>query len=943
MDDVAHLLSYPRNLASLLGTEDLVKEVEVLYTELVHQQSSSFTSLLTTHQRLLRSLLWQGPEQTSALQHTNSLSGRGMDTLRRSLNTLFGCQLLANKTSVVHHDKSSLYFVTEKNFDIWKEQLYATTSSAAPTPRGAIRVRDLASYILLLVHKLLEEQTDHSTRNLRHPLYKGRLLLLREEDKGGKIMKGAIRAGPNDLVITYAYEADDNYFNQLVITKPLFSQLQDILDNGLVIHCRMGGLKELELEGQMDQDVEEKQDVEEEETLEDLRYWLGPADNGQVRAGGRAEEEEMVATQKETQLGKQEQMTVDQVTPQQLQLMTGKEMQDDNGEKGEGDEVWEDHKVGVDVLGCGDLKNMFNELGLSGATSSYPGPYSHVPREHLKSHTLSDKPHNWEQPGCCFDRRTPQTLQDDWLACSQDTRNGGDPAKNAKFHHSVKARALVPFPKGVKDLLSTHAPSPLHIDLGLVGVGFLDHAELQARLLDKTATTEDVERLRNNPSDQAWYEEAGEDEQNLDGNSNTLPLNQAAMPQRQEDLEVAEAATELELAKSEIEQEAEVLQKAKSFMVRVKAVTRGPEGVQELNAIGRQEGEYYFKKRFKTTTRGFSCFPHCLLTGHDREPNLGSEECTSCGLETHRFCQGWEQEEQEETLLTCRMCQVQADHPDAETAELAALVLAGLKLDIDASVATSGARLREQENKVLVKKGSLSTLEEKRRANIGPKQQELEDAMTKEIKAFRQTFMSRQLTGHGIGKLLSKKGRKALVAVFRDTEWEEPYRLWLQNYSVYHHYAMSSRQLTACDIARLEKAVRNLSIITAVKMKCSITPKMDILFCEVIPFVRLWGFLGIAREERIESTHTKTNILKRVLACIRRPEFRLFLIFQRQELKDRSRSLGQAKPRGPRSPEEKEKREKRAQAMLVLAAESGMQDQSPDMGEVEVMGIDSVQ
>jgi hypothetical protein len=41
------------------------------------------------------------------------------------------------------------------------------------------------------------------------------------------------------------------------------------------------------------------------------------------------------------------------------------------------------------------------------------------------------------------------------------------------------------------------------------------------------------------------------------------------------------------------------------------------------------------------------------------------------------------------------------------------------------------------------------------------------------------------------------------------------------------------------------------------------------------------------------SQHPKINLLRRVLACIRNPEQRLFRAYQEQEHKDRSRTLGQ--------------------------------------------------
>ena len=50
------------------------------------------------------------------------------------------------------------------------------------------------------------------------------------------------------------------------------------------------------------------------------------------------------------------------------------------------------------------------------------------------------------------------------------------------------------------------------------------------------------------------------------------------------------------------------------------------------------------------------------------------------------------------------------------------------------------------------------------------------------------------------------------------------------------------------------------------------------------------------------------NITSRVLACIRRLEVRMFVTYQREELKELHRMIGQVVKRGPRSPQELAKR-----------------------------------
>ena len=197
---------------------------------------------------------------------------------------------------------------------------------------------------------------------------------------------------------------------------------------------------------------------------------------------------------------------------------------------------------------------------------------------------------------------------------------------------------------------------------------------------------------------------------------------------------------------------------------------------------------------------------------------------------------------------------------------------------------------------------TLKRLEQRREAGMGPMEKRFEACLDTEVKAFRQTYASCSLTGSGITNVLA--GRHKLVAVFEGTKWFRPYTEFLDNYHVYHHLAMSTRPLGERGLATLETAVRNLSVLLAFDFKARITPKMDILLTVVVPFARKWNNLGIFREERVESLHAKINILERVLACIRKTELRLLAAFQRQELKDANRKLGQVVKRGPRKKKE---------------------------------------
>ena len=84
-------------------------------------------------------------------------------------------------------------------------------------------------------------------------------------------------------------------------------------------------------------------------------------------------------------------------------------------------------------------------------------------------------------------------------------------------------------------------------------------------------------------------------------------------------------------------------------------------------------------------------------------------------------------------------------------------------------------------------------LEGRRKAAMGPMERRLDQVLTSDVRAFRQTFGSCQLTGHGISKVLER--RDLLVAVFAGTKWARIYFHFLENMAVFHHLAMSQRPL----------------------------------------------------------------------------------------------------------------------------------------------------
>jgi hypothetical protein len=300
------------------------------------------------------------------------------------------------------------------------------------------------------------------------------------------------------------------------------------------------------------------------------------------------------------------------------------------------------------------------------------------------------------------------------------------------------------------------------------------------------------------------------------------------------------------------------------------------------------------------------------------------EKCGVCGLTCHSFCQvrlGQAERDEAAPLPTCRRCEAEAADPTASPEQLGTYILNQLRKEVEDKMMDNLEKQRSLEVKVEMLARAVEEVEEEKKKDMGYYEKRFEDALTKEVKAFRQTFSSHQLTGSGITKVL--EGREKLVAVFADhPDIASMFSDFFDNYYVYHHIAMSQQQLTPERLDQLELAVRNISILFATKFKCRITPKMDVLLMMVVPFARRYGTIGLYREERIESLHARINTLRHLLASIRNPEERMLTVFQRNELKELNLELGKAVPR---SAAEVEKRRenvvKKAAAVAAAAAE----------------------
>ena len=159
---------FAKLLAKGKGEDKAEVGLQLLYGNLVRQNPAAFKELVTSNKKVLQKLLWLGPEESSAFLHSNALTYRSMEHLKRTLLDLLGIKTLS-------------------------------------------------------MHK------DGTTRNLRHPIYGGRLMAIIESDPGGHSMKHAVRFGPNNLVVLGAYKASDIHANCVTFLAPWIPQLQALM------------------------------------------------------------------------------------------------------------------------------------------------------------------------------------------------------------------------------------------------------------------------------------------------------------------------------------------------------------------------------------------------------------------------------------------------------------------------------------------------------------------------------------------------------------------------------------------------------------------------------------------------------------------------------------------------------------------------------------------
>ena len=381
----------------------------------------------------------------------------------------------------------------------------------------------------------MPEQTDRSTRNLRHPIFKGHLVVILEADKGGQVngcnglhhefdsvygikheltiglcihsvlhttqqvMKFAWRIGANALIYLGMYAAADTYENLLTYSAPWYEQLLDIQENGVMVRRRRGDTMMLP-----EAEASEGEQETEEFEIEDLRSWLPAIYAGRVGDVRLEEQEDMVVGdhleqemeaagaggssggEVETEATDQLQQPQEEREPPTAGRMVAKaagaggssgtqveteardQLQEPEEERELPADEYETVLMPVKLVHANDMAHCYSVIGLSGASGSFPSPYTLVPKAHLAEHATNSLPHNWEELDCtCWPDRTGPDLLASSAACSRDTRNQGDPAKNARHHHGSKKPPMIPFPKGQKNLRSSFATFLLHVDLGL--------------------------------------------------------------------------------------------------------------------------------------------------------------------------------------------------------------------------------------------------------------------------------------------------------------------------------------------------------------------------------------------------------------------------------------------------------------------------------------------
>ena len=129
-----------------------------------------------------------------------------------------------------------------------------------------------------------------------------------------------------------------------------------------------------------------------------------------------------------------------------------------------------------------------------------------------------------------------------------------------------------------------------------------------------------------------------------------------------------------------------------------------------------------------------------LFSGFDRDVKV--VKCGVCAFNSHSFCEarlGQEERDEAAPLLTCRRCEAEAADPAASPDQLGTSILNQLRQEVENEIMDNLEKQRLLGVKVELLGRAVEEVEEEKRKDMGHYEKRFEDALTKDVMAFRQT------------------------------------------------------------------------------------------------------------------------------------------------------------------------------------------------------------
>ena len=815
-----------------------------------------FKELVMKHKKILVQVLKLTPAEAAVFQHAARLTRYTRRKLATGFIKVWGFNPLpSEKVSAAFEAEVSKSF-TSSSLDRGKMLLIKKGKDSTPSNCYYARVLDLPTFIGHEVEDALREvhEDPDSMRNLRCPRYNGRLRITFGGDKGGETTKiTASLGGGREPFVLGMFHGPDNARNLELFMGNWTVQLRKLHRDGITIQDPLTG--------------------------EELHFPVDILTNGDMSFIGEL-------------LGHSGSSAF---LPSLYRMVTRHHLQ-------------KDHRYKEAITNCDTIT----------ANSNFSYMNFLFPIFAITNKMVScrnGEPHIPGRPECQAAWRTPDAMEEAYLANKLKNTTAEAMAAKAKRFQSIKGPCLAP----ITDILDV-VPAGLHISL-MVGLALVRLLESWCEILD---SEEDESKLADLVED-IFYTDEGNELEEEEGDNGLAGAAGVEVQVEQGDGEGQEQAgaagvggdvvseeiveegqeqatgvegdgqehedmrrqhrEEKSRAQKELTQAEQVVREREVEVARLAKTLGERRQLQQRIVLNNADQGYLAvdemvmnTTKVKTKLKRFKyCSDLCLLTPYDRRVSL--QLCDVCEHSCHEYCELWqfglmkgvaspqpedqeELPEQEEVLehQVCFSCrppdQTFQSYDHLEQLVVPLVDEARNKLSL-AEVGLAEARAEESRCRAVLSSW------------VGSRRKELNRLLEEVLQVVRQAYQGGTIVGNHVQKILEHHEKLSVVLAERP-EIQELFNTFCGHYHAVHRLMKAARWLTSTEIATLESSCTTIGRLWPQVFKGStIPPKVDVLVFVVPAFAKRWGTLGGHGEERIEALHQVYNRFGRTFASMR--------------------------------------------------------------------------